>query len=189
MAQVEKAVFFDPTEPTPSYITVQFNPNSLEYGFGKEGRRKQKKEKETQEEQQQSPLDAWNSSTLSMRLFFNTYVSETEFTDVRDKIKPLRAFLCKMEDKNQVCNKKIQFAWGTFAFEGYLNSLRVTFQMFGADGTPVRAEVSLSISGEESDISDAVRQYQLQQAGFPATGVEKTKKDFAWLFSSDTAAQ
>lgn len=186
MAQVEKAVFFDPTEPAPSYITVQFNPNSLEFGYGKEGRRKQKKEKGTRKEeqqQQQSPLDAWNSSTLSMRLFFNTYVSETDFTDVRDKIKPLRAFLCKTEDKNQVCNKKIQFAWGTFAFEGYLNSLRVTFQMFGADGTPVRAEVSLSISGEESDISDELRQYQLKQAGFPAAGVEKTKKDFDWLFT------
>jgi len=182
MSQLEKAVFFDPDASPRSYIRVQFNPNSLNYQYGKKMDQKQKSEWK-RKHQQQSPLDSWASSNLSLRLFFNTYESETKYTDVREKIKPLRSFLCKTEDHSQVCSKKIQFAWGTFAFEGFLNSINVTFQMFGMDGTPVQAEVDLSISGEESDIANDVRQAQLKAAGLPSTGRANVEKKFSWLFS------
>jgi len=181
---LEKALFFDPDEKPFRMICVQFNPESLEYSYGKKNPSRQKKGKSQwgQRHQQQSPLDPWNSSTLSMRLFFNGYTNESTYVDVREMIKDLRMFLCKTEKEQEVNNRRIQFAWGTFAFEGYLDALQVTYQMFGADGTPVRAEASVTISGEESDITPELRKLQLQWGGLPATGRVETMQMFGWLF-------
>ena len=43
------------------------------------------------------------------------------------------------------------FAWGSLIHIGELNSLSVSYRMFASDGTPVQAEVSLSIVGDEAD--------------------------------------
>lgn len=179
---LEKAVFFDPDVTSPTYNFVQFNPASLEYSYGKKpARGRGRKNSWANQHQQQSSLDDWEESTLTMHLFFNTYVNEGSYTDVREEIKKLRKFLCKTEEK-LVNNHRVEFAWGTFAFKGFLNSMHVAYKMFGADGTPVQAEANLSISGEESDISNELRQYMLNQAGLPTTGRVQTQQELTWLF-------
>ncbi len=177
---LEKAMFYDPDDPSASSVFVQFNPNSLSYSYEKktctEGA-----EKDGQAGSQQSPLAAREQARLSMRLFFNTYVSETSHSDVRGEIKPLRAFLCKTEDKETANGKTVVFAWGTLAYTGVMDSFSVTYQMFAADGTPVQAEVSLSITGEDEEIG----QSSADQGG--GGGDDQTEQfedvvDCSWLF-------
>lgn len=178
MAALEKAMFFDPDEPSSCCFYVQFNPNSLEYSYGKRHRKKGAKES-GQEGDQQSPLDTQEQAQLSMSLFFNTYDSETSYTDVRSKLLPLRAFLCKTEDKETVNGKTVIFAWGTLAFQGSMDSFSVTYQMFAADGTPVRAEVRVSISGEDAEAAAAPAKKTEDTPG------EAGDEDLNWLFGEE----
>ncbi len=179
MAALEKAIFFDPNEPSSCCFYVQFNPNSLEYSYGKKHYKKGAK-KSGQKGDQQSPLDTQEQAQLSMSLFFNTYDSEISYTDVRNKLLPLRAFLCKTEDKETVNGKTVMFAWGTLAFRGIMDSFSVTYQMFAADGTPVRAEVRVSISGEDAEVSaSSPAKKTVDTAG--NTGDE----DMKWLFEEE----
>ncbi len=179
MASLEKAMFFDPEEPSSCCVYVQFNPNSLEYSYGKKHYKKGAKE-DGQEGAQQSPLDTGEQARLSMSLFFNTYDSETSYTDVRDKLLPLRAYLCRTEDKETVNGKTVVFAWGTLAFRGSMDSFSVTYQMFAADGTPVRAEARVSISGEDAEVSvDKAGEKTGDAAG------EAGDEDLNWLFEEE----
>ncbi len=179
MAALEKAMFFDPNEPSSCCFYVQFNPNSLEYSYGKKHHKKGAKES-GQEGDQQSPLDTQEQARLSMSLFFNTYDSETSYTDVRKKLLPLRAFLCKTEDKETANGKTVMFAWGTLAFRGSMDSFSVTYQMFAADGTPVRAEVRVSISGEDAEAGAAAPAKKTQDTNGEAGG-----DDLNWLFEEE----
>ncbi len=177
---LEKAVFFCPDDP-PSVgrVYVQFNPNSLEYSYGKKAHKKSAK-KDGQKEEQQSPLAAREQSRLSMRLFFNTYDSESSYTDVRSKIMPLRAFLCRTQDEETVNGKTVTFAWGTLAYTGTMDSFSVTYQMFASDGVPVQAEVSLSLTGEDAECS---KSGQSGGAGQDGGGVQQEEDEgFGWLF-------
>ncbi len=151
---LEKAMFYDPDDPSASPVFVQFNPNSLTYSYDKKTYTEGAK-KDGQAGSQQSPLAAREQARLSMRLFFNTYDSENSHSDVRDEIKPLRAFLCKTEDKETANGKTVVFAWGTLAYRGTMDSFSVSYQMFAADGTPVQAEASLSITGEDEEIGQS----------------------------------
>ncbi len=74
MASLEKAMFFDPDDPQKSCVYVQFNPNTLDYSYGKQTHKKGG-EDDDQSMEQQSPLDPETRARLSMRHFFNTYTS------------------------------------------------------------------------------------------------------------------
>lgn len=193
MGELEKAMFYDAVEKKPVY--VQFNPNSLEYSYA--GGTQQSGGQGTGRDggaapgagmqngwpfgyfRQQSPLDTRTGARLSMRLFFSTYTDETAYTDVREKLKPLRAFLCKTGD-SRIVGKKVIFAWGSLGFKGYLDSFSVTYQMFASDGTPVQAEASVSMEGDDADISDEDRKTMKKTVDTGGDG--SLKKSFAWLF-------
>ncbi len=177
MAALEKARFFDPDNVSAGTVYVQFNPNTLEYSYGR-GKHKKDGNKDGEEGGQQSPLDAREQARLSMQLFFNTYESETSYTDVRDKIMPLRAFLCRTDDKETARGSSVMFAWGALAYKGTMDSFSVTYQMFAADGTPVQAEASLSISGEDAGaVQDTPKK--------PGDSGQEAGEDLSWLFEEE----
>lgn len=45
---------------------------------------------------------------------------------------------------------KVRFDWGTFRFDGVLESMDESLELFSADGHPLRAAVSLSIQGTDT---------------------------------------
>ncbi|GKH50570.1 peptidoglycan-binding protein [Eubacteriales bacterium] len=47
---------------------------------------------------------------------------------------------------------KVRFLWGTLDFVGYVANSVISYTMFAPDGTPIRAKVDLSISGEETSV-------------------------------------
>ncbi len=96
---------------------------------------------------------------------------------MRDELLPLRGFVCRTEDKETVHGKSVMFAWGTLAYRGSMDSFSVTYQMFAADGTPVQAEVSLSISGEDAQLGKDAPARKAQEELEKAQG-----DDLSWLF-------
>lgn len=179
MAALEKAVFFDPKRPNERYY-VQFNPNTLEYACGRRERKRAARE-DGERGEQFSPLETWEQARLSMRLFFNTYGSERAYTDVRALLLPLRAFLCKGEERDTAQAPQVVFAWGSLVYQGSMDGFSVTYQMFAADGTPVQAEVSVSIAGEDAQAAGG-RPPDASQSRLPADGGEDGEADLGWLF-------
>lgn len=194
MADLEKAFICDPDTPGKKYY-VQFNPNTLEYSAGQskdsyKGVAAQDGQGSAREPQKQSPpIPEPEGSLLSVKLFYHTYTSRDSFTDVRSKIYNIRAFLPSGKGNSSASSPRIQFAWGTLTFVGTLESFHVSYQMFAHDGTPVQAEVSITIRGEDLDVS-AESNDQAQndnEEGFKAEPAEEDPPpgDIIWLFQDD----
>lgn len=153
---MEKAKIYDPEKENEAF-TVQFNPNFLEYSIhsnqknGKNTHSKIADSAAEEENLQSDPTGYTDKAILSVRLFFHTYQNETAYTDVREEVKKLRKFARRSSNSASENDPKITFAWGTICHTGTLDSFSVTYQMFASDGTPVQAEVSISISGEDAD--------------------------------------
>jgi nucleoid-associated protein YgaU len=82
--------------------------------------------------------------TLSMTLLFDTY---EKGTDVREYTTHIDTLLTKDEERQ--APPECRFIWGTFGFVGRVKSADKTFTMFRPDGTPVRASVNVSFSGNQ----------------------------------------
>lgn len=153
---MEKAKIYDPEKENDAF-TVQFNPNSLEYSINfnkKNGKKTGSKPTDSAAEEenlQSDPTGYTDKAVLSVRLFFHTYQNETIYTDVREEVKKILKFVRHSGNSASENDPKITFAWGTICHTGTLDSFSVTYQMFASDGTPVQAEVSISISGEDTD--------------------------------------
>lgn len=166
MAAYQKARIFDPDSPTKGFY-VQFNPNTLEYSAGKDWRTQKNVVNpgangtlQAQEPEQQAPPlgNEWGS-TLSVRLFFHSYINDSNFSDVRPNINRIRAFLPVITNGPETgsgakaASPRITFAWGTMIYTGTLEFFHAAYQMFAFDGTPVQAEVSITIRGEDQEVS------------------------------------
>ena len=142
-----------------SVFLVQFNPNSLSYSIHANQKSykkiQEKREKEASSTTAQSdPTQNTSMAYLSVTLFFHTYKNESSFTDVREDVSKLQNFLRNSGNDpsaNQTIatSPTIVFAWGTIAHKGFLDNFSVTYQMFASDGTPVQAEVSVTICGSD----------------------------------------
>lgn len=153
MSLLRKARIYDPKNEIPEFY-VQFNPNSLEYSIGKDiyATKKTKDERTQTDLSQCDPTKVSNSGHLSVKLFFYTYTNETTYDDVNIDIEHLRRFY-KYTTSSTKCNQPvIIFAWGTLALRGIMTSLSVSYQMFAPDGTPVQAEVSITIEGSDPNM-------------------------------------
>jgi len=141
MATLEKAKLIRVDKPSTT-TDVLFNPQ--EYSV----------QKSVQYEPHKSPgLDlpeqeftSGNPSLLSVELFFDTYESKKdvskEYTDSIMKLSLVDADLHRPP--------LVQFCWGTFLCEGFIESLTLRYTMFLPSGKPCRATANLSIKQYES---------------------------------------
>ncbi len=84
--------------------------------------------------------------SLSMQLFFDTYdpiASDVQQgSDVRKQTKQVLDLL--QADPNTHAPPFCEFSWGTFSFQGVLQSANQHFTLFNNEGTPVRATVDVT---------------------------------------------
>lgn len=153
MGALKKARLYDPDNYSDGFY-VQFNPNTLSYSAGSPPEQVRETELMSKPGQiQGDPTGRTSLATLTATLFFHTYENETSYTDVRSDVNRLRAFLRRGGDGEGVLSPRVAFAWGTLTVVGTLEHLSVSYQMFASDGTPVQAEVSVTILGEDPDVS------------------------------------
>src|SRR5262250_3288182 len=79
-----------------------------------------------------------NTRTLTMDLFFDTFEEKQDVRGSTDKVYDL----LKIDPSTHappICN----LSWGTFKFRGVIDHISGQFTMFLADGTPVRATLSV----------------------------------------------
>lgn len=136
--RLQKAVFTPQSGPEQGQaITVHFNPTSLQLSIantlgasGESGNTKQ--------------YVTGSSATLTMDLTFDT----TDVgTDVRAATQRIAAF---MEPDEQRIPAIVKFEWGTFVFQGMVQSYQETIDFFSPSGVPLRAKVNLSMARQEA---------------------------------------
>ena len=188
---MSKARISDP-EGTVKPFEVPFNPNTLTYSvnsnlYNAKAAREQAGPGGPSGvvNEQSDPTAKTDRASLSVRLFYHTYKSETSYTDVRDEIEKLRVFV-RTGGNTGENDLKIKFSWGTWSFEGFLDAFSVAYQMFATDGTPVQAEVSITITGEDPDYAALAENMKKRAAaardGGPPAAADELPMDWAWLF-------
>ena len=70
--------------------------------------------------------------------------------DVRDVCKEITDLIKYAREEHKP--REVLFSWGSLSFRGNITQNTLTYTMFRADGTPVRAKMALGLYGEESDV-------------------------------------
>jgi len=99
-----------------------------------------------------------NTRTLTMDLFFDTFEEKQDVRGSTDKVYDL----LKIDPSTHappICN----LSWGTFKFRGVIDHISGQFTMFLADGTPVRATLSV-VFKEFIDVQVLVQEQPTESA-------------------------
>lgn len=121
-------------------IPVQFNPTTMSLqmansidGTKNTGRQTRK-------------YTGTSSTTLSLDLEFDT---ADEGTDVRKRTAEIAQFVLPAGGKSKKAPPRVRFCWGTFELSGIMSSLGEELSYFSADGTPLRAKLSVEIKEQD----------------------------------------
>lgn len=118
------------------------------------------------------------STTLALDLWFDVTAplprnSEDPQGDVRQLTKEVAYFITPKAEarRNQYIPPGVRFVWGTFLFDGVMDSMDETLEFFSEDGKPLRARVAISLSRQEIQL-----QFNTQQStGLGSTGTPGTQ--------------
>jgi hypothetical protein len=132
-------------------VKVQFNPESLKVSFSN---------------QIQTPSGAGDqrgtparqgvgagTTKLTLQLWFDVTApmpeGESAEDDVRKLTQKVAYFITPVEEGTQFVPPAVRFLWGSFQFDGLMESLEESLEFFSNDGRPLRASMSLSLSQQK----------------------------------------
>ena len=114
--------------------------------------------------------------TLRVDLFFDVTHPRVGENDVRKKTEEVRRFVVdrgesdkKEAQKGKYVPPGVRFMWGSFQFDGMMNSMSESLEFFDPEGHPLRASVSISIVEIEAERKDESANRQ-NAAGSGASG-------------------
>ena len=160
-----KAQIINLDRPGEPHIVCMFNPK--EYSMAKRNNWNAGKAGGVNVPKQQ--FGGGQPATLTMQLFFDTYVGATGSKDVRkeftQKIWRLAEVDEDLEDNKTTRGRppKVRFQWGpAWSFEAVITSITQKFTLFSSDGTPVRATLDVTFQ--------QIRDEKQQPATNPSSG-------------------
>ena len=137
-------------------VTVQFNPESLKVSFAN-----QIEKAEGAGDQKGSPAIQFvgaGTTKLSLQLWFDvtqpvseaaTPQGEKDVTDVRKLTQEVAFFITPIEDGKKFKPPATRFLWGSFQFDGIVESMEESLEFFSPEGKPLRASVSISLTAQK----------------------------------------
>lgn len=133
----------------PKTVTVQFNPQSMKLNFTNQNA--------GGDQPNNSPVQFVGKSAtkLTLELWFDVSLPLPEGTasvnDVRQLTKEVAYFLTPqpVKSKKGKAPPGVKFQWGTFLFQGVVDSMDETLEYFSSDGRPLRAGVNLALSKQD----------------------------------------
>ncbi len=133
--EVIKRAFFK-VKGAADKVEVHFNPETLQYTITNNLQNQGKGNKKKQ-------FVSDSTGKLSMDLIFDTTGSGE---DVRLKTNKVARFMEPSQDKTPPV---LDFEWGLYKFSGMLEAYKESIDFFSADGVPLRAAVSLTLSSQD----------------------------------------
>jgi hypothetical protein len=152
---IELDASFSRPLPGGRAVRVQFNPESLKVTFANRVEQPQTAGDQRGNAARQVP--AAGATKLTLQLWFDvTAPGASGSRDVRSLTRQVVYFMTPKappggssgSGTQQPVPPGVRFLWGTFQFDGMMDSLEETLDFFSPDGRPLRAAVALSLSGQ-----------------------------------------
>jgi hypothetical protein len=131
-------------------VKVQFNPDSLKVSFANQIQTPQNSGDQNGSQGQQ--FVGAGTTKLAVTLWFDVNAPQPEGSnenDVRKLTQKVAYFITPRETKDKPPKyfpPAVRFIWGSFQFDGLVDSMEETLEFFSSEGRPLRASVALSIS-------------------------------------------
>ena len=160
-----------PTGNPPKKFPVQFNPASMKLNYTNQ------KSGGDQPQGSSTQFVGKAVTKLTLELWFDIALAQAQGrvdpgTDVTQLTQEIAYFLAPQKvpgsgKTNTVPPPGLRIQWGSFSFEGTMDSMDETLEFFSADGLPLRANVSISVSKQEIsyDANTAATLQDPQSAG------------------------
>jgi hypothetical protein len=142
------------TRKSDSKVLVQFNPDTLKVSYSNQiappTNNNGSKAKKAQDQNGTATIQFVGKGTtkLSVQLWFDVSaplpVGKEWVTDVRELTRDVVYFITPKPNGN--APPALRFLWGSFHFDGIVDSIEESLEFFSADGVPLRASVSISVS-------------------------------------------
>jgi hypothetical protein len=150
-AKVEKAQLVEldaQSRPKGDPVTVQFNPESLKVSFANQV----VPPKGAGDNKEKAAIQFVGAGTtkLALQLWFDVTGQApdagSQEVDVRELTKKVAYFITPQKQGNDYLPPSVRFQWGSFHFDGVMDSMEESLDFFSSEGVPLRASVTLSLS-------------------------------------------
>jgi hypothetical protein len=140
----------DGKEVPNSSVPVQFNPETLKVSYSNQVK---PPEKEATDQRSTAAMQyvGKGSTKMSVQLWFDVTSllpeSHRGITDVRKLTEKVVFFIKPKEtgDPEKQVPPGVRFLWGTFKFDGIVESLEESLEFFSPEGKPLRASVTIGL--------------------------------------------
>jgi hypothetical protein len=138
-----------------AWLTVQLNPESLKVSFAN-----QLQQPAGAGDQRGTPARQFvgaGTTKLSMTLWFDVNAplphGQEDVVDVRRLTAKVAHYITPKEapggKQGQLIPPAVRFIWGSFQFDGMMDSLDESIELFSPEGRPLRAGVSVALSQQK----------------------------------------
>jgi hypothetical protein len=145
----------DPKDPDDKKKgMVQFNPETLKVSYANQLAGKDEKKTGSQADGNSGVQFVGSGSTkLSLQLWFDITApmpkGQAAVDDVRRLTQQVTELMKPTEVNGKYATSEVCFEWGSFKFNGIIDSLEESLEFFSETGVPLRASMSVSMSQQE----------------------------------------
>jgi hypothetical protein len=132
-------------------VVVQFNPESLKVSFAN-----QLQTPPGAGDQKGPPARQFvgaGTTKLSLTLWFDVTAElpekDKEINDVRRLTQRVAYFITPIKEGDKFLPPAVRFVWGSFQFDGLMESLEESLEFFSNDGRPLRASMTVNLSQQK----------------------------------------
>lgn len=157
-------------------VTVQFNPETLKVSYTNPVGSANGRRDEGDKSAAQTP--ASGTAKLAVQLWFDVTapmpVGAAAADDVRKLTQDLIFFVLPRDrgpNDPPTSSPGVRFRWGSFQFDGIVDSMEESLEFFSSDGQPLRASVSLGISQTQTQKVTILPTSGLPGGGLPGGGL------------------
>lgn len=160
MAELVKAQLIelegpDKEKPGDQNIAVQFNPDTLKVTFANQIVQAKGGDQSSGPSGRQ--FVGSGTTKLTLTLWFDaTAVTDNPVDDVRRLTSKVIYFMTPQphpDDRDKLAPPGVRFSWGSFLFDGVVDTLEESLEFFAPDGKPLRASIALTLSQQKILVS------------------------------------
>src|SRR5262249_47458104 len=132
------------------WVEVQFNPETLKVSFANQIA--QPSGGGDQNGPQARQFVGAGTTKLALQIWFDVSAPLTDRNradDVRKLTQKVAYFITPESKDGKFIPPAVRFLWGSFQFDGLMDSLEESLEFFSPDGRPLRASMSLALSQQK----------------------------------------
>ncbi len=164
-------------DPAGKKVTVQFNPETLSVAYANQ------KSGGDQPGGSATQYVGQGTTKLTLELWFDATGEQVEGTANKDDVRKLTEevvhFITPIPEGEGDDTKwkapGLRFLWGTFLFDGVVDSISEKLEFFSEDGRPLRAQLSIGMSSQQIQFEFAENKNSNAQAAGGSPGSQPLK--------------